>query len=272
MYLTVVVDNMCGNNRLWGEHGLSIYIETPRGNVMMDTGQGHSLFHNMTELDISRESIDHLVLSHGHYDHCWGANQLLVRRPDLPLWASENINAGHGRRRTGKKPIDIGHSLDMKWKNCHLISGPTEIVPNLWAFTVPPESRDPEFVPDTPGLVSPAGDGKWEIDQFPDDMSLLVKGSFGTSIIMGCAHSGAVNIMRYAAKEFGESSFYSVTGGMHLVSSSTEKCNRVAEALKEEFTVEKWRPCHCTGFKAAAILSNQFKDLQWASSGTRMEI
>ena len=60
-----------------GEHGLSVLIEHAGGNVLFDTGQGHTIMHNLACLKKDPAQIDAVVLSHGHYDHTGGLKQVL---------------------------------------------------------------------------------------------------------------------------------------------------------------------------------------------------
>ena len=44
--LTVLSENRVVNPKLIAEQGLSIWAETPNGNILFDTGQMHALIHN----------------------------------------------------------------------------------------------------------------------------------------------------------------------------------------------------------------------------------
>jgi 7,8-dihydropterin-6-yl-methyl-4-(beta-D-ribofuranosyl)aminobenzene 5'-phosphate synthase len=96
---------------LVAEHGLSILIRIFQNNrsqtVLFDTGwSGSGLIHNMKHLGVDPDSIDAIVLSHGHIDHCGGLIEVLdsishpipvVAHPDvfLPVryleWETESI-------------------------------------------------------------------------------------------------------------------------------------------------------------------------------------
>ena len=104
-------------------------------------------------------------------------------------------------------------------------------------------------------------------DTFADDLSLLVEGEQGVSLLLGCAHSGLPNILAYARDHFGVKSFHTVIGGTHLSAFSGAKLTASIEAMKA-FDVRHWRPNHCTGFAAAAALACQFSDVQWAGAGS----
>lgn len=269
MRLTVIVDNLCGSPNLLGEHGLSLMVETPRGSLLFDTGQGSSLIHNMGELGFSVNDVNKVCLSHGHYDHCGGLPQLLRRKPDLEIWASVAVGAPHFSGKSDS-PAFIGMDLNLRHRNFIPVKEPTEILSGLWAFSVPVDKRAKDFI-HTGKLLVPRGEG-WEQDPFEDDLSLLAMGTYGPSLILGCAHSGVMNIMRYVRDTFGYDNFYSVVGGTHLSSVPKDRLTDELEDLKKEFKVDKWRPNHCTGFIPASLLASMNEDVQWASSGTFIEL
>jgi 7,8-dihydropterin-6-yl-methyl-4-(beta-D-ribofuranosyl)aminobenzene 5'-phosphate synthase len=46
--------------------------------ILFDTGSGETLPHNAAALDVDFSQISHLILSHGHYDHTGGVEQVLA--------------------------------------------------------------------------------------------------------------------------------------------------------------------------------------------------
>jgi len=248
-----------------------MFLETPRGNLLFDTGMGWSLLHNASELNIDLSSVDQVVLSHGHYDHTWGLNQLLLRRGSIPVWAHDKFDSPHYSFRNMKRNY-IGSSLDRTRLDLKLVEGITEITENVWAITLEEGERDPELLPVDSKLVIPGKDGTLEQDPILDDLSLLIRGSKGYTVILGCAHAGVVNILEKASRITGAREFYSVIGGMHMVSQSTLFIDRTVQALTGSFSVTKWRPNHCTGFKAALSLGKIVEDIEWACSGNTMEL
>ena len=68
--LRVLTDNRVRKGKCFAEHGLSFLIKTDKQNVLFDTGCKDVYLKN----DIYGEvkTVKHIVLSHGHYDHCGG--------------------------------------------------------------------------------------------------------------------------------------------------------------------------------------------------------
>ena len=145
-----------------------------------------------------------------------------------------------------------------------------DICPGVTAFTVPQSERDPRWIC-TKNLFEKTEDGRIAPDSFEDDLSLLVRTEKGASVLLGCAHAGLPNILGYAARHFGIDRFEAVIGGTHLSSVAREDYPAWMAELAQ-YNVRRWRPCHCTGFAAAAELARRFNDVDWASAGTVHEL
>ena len=72
MKIITLVENTTENECFTAEHGLSIYIETEKHKLLLDTGQTDALIHNAETLGIDLSEVDTVILSHGHYDHSGG--------------------------------------------------------------------------------------------------------------------------------------------------------------------------------------------------------
>lgn len=269
MRLSFVVDDHCGRSPLLAEHGLAVLVETPRGTFLFDSGAGRALSWNARALDIDLRKVDAVIASHGHYDHTGGLAELVALRGAFPLYAHEAFR-GHKIAVRGGTERFIGCHLAIDSVDFRPVRGVTEIAEGLWAVTTPSENRDPALVPQTPALRL-REDGEVRVDPMEDDLSLVMRGRQGFSVLFGCAHAGAANILRAVSEAFGTRSFYAVCGGMHLVGQKAEFVDAVIKALSA-FDVACWRPGHCTGLKALCALDRAFGDVQWASAGTSFEV
>ena len=267
MQLTVVVENFCTNRLLKAEWGYSLYLESDKTRLLLDTGsEMHSLMHNMRVLKIDPSRIDHIVFSHAHFDHTGGLVDAILAAPLARRWGSSAMSVqrwsdADKKRNGGGGPLFANILTDPfdTW---------AQITDEVIAFTVPASERDPRFV-NSKNMWEETPDGEKIPDTFKDDVSLLVKGERGASIVLGCAHAGLPNILRYAQKTFNVGSFDTVLGGTHLSAASAEELPVWIEALKA-FYVKRWRPNHCTGFKAATAMAKVFDDVDWAGCGTRI--
>ena len=72
MKIITLVENSCGHEDCIAEHGLSVYIETRKHRLLLDTGQSDAVVKNAEVLGVDLSLVDTVVLSHGHYDHSGG--------------------------------------------------------------------------------------------------------------------------------------------------------------------------------------------------------
>ena len=72
MKIVTLVENTCGHEACIAEHGLSLYIETEKHKLLLDTGQTDAVVKNAEVLGIDLSAVDTVILSHGHYDHSGG--------------------------------------------------------------------------------------------------------------------------------------------------------------------------------------------------------
>ena len=77
MKITVLIDNRCSRADLVAEHGLSLFIETDAHRILVDTGLSGKAFDNAEKLGIDIQTVDYLVLSHGHIDHTGGLRRFV---------------------------------------------------------------------------------------------------------------------------------------------------------------------------------------------------
>ena len=72
MKIVTLVENTCGYEGCIAEHGLSIYIETEKHKLLLDTGQTDAVVKNAEVMGVDLSLVDTVILSHGHYDHSGG--------------------------------------------------------------------------------------------------------------------------------------------------------------------------------------------------------
>ena len=83
-------------------------VQTPDKTILVDTGHGRELFHNLSELGVSPEEIDVLLLTHMHGDHIGGMlrdgeaafpnAELYIAQPEYDYWTDSlmtNRNAAN---------------------------------------------------------------------------------------------------------------------------------------------------------------------------------
>jgi 7,8-dihydropterin-6-yl-methyl-4-(beta-D-ribofuranosyl)aminobenzene 5'-phosphate synthase len=253
--VTVLVENTAQGQGLLAEHGLAYWIECGGQRVLFDTGQGAVLEHNAARLGIPLGLADAVVLSHGHYDHTGGLSHVLQTGRHCPIYLHPDAFAKKFTRDKNGTAREIGvpeASETAAWAhNSPLIltKEPTEIVPDLMVTgTVPRETA----FEDTGGPFY-LDARLQEPDPILDDQSLFFQAVEGTVVLLGCAHAGVINTLRYVQRLTGDQPIHAVLGGMHLGRASRERMAQTIDAF-HQLNIARLGPAHCTGLAATAEL------------------
>ena len=271
MKLTILVDNFVTAAKvgLLGEWGYSALLETPAGALLIDTGaSGRVLLNNMKVLGHDPAKLSCLALSHGHDDHTGGLTALLEAAPQVrgKVYASPFAT----RERLEGESLRPAGGLALREVSFLSVEGRVEILPDVWAFDVPPAGRNASYV--TRGHMFERGeDGEVRPDTFADDLSFLVRGERGWSLLLGCAHAALPNIVTRVAELFGLDEFDTIAGGTHMKSLEPWELAQWTSVMSE-WPVQRWRLNHCTGFRPAARIAQIHADADWAGVGTTLEI
>jgi len=271
--ITVLVENTAGGRGLLGEHGLALWVEAGSKQAIFDTGQGMALEHNARHLEIPLGSANVIVLSHGHCDHTGGLTQAL----NAALQARVFAHPGAFRKKYIRKDDGTAHSIgipsldensiqeqtsEMVW-----ITQPKEICEGLFVTGEIPRTTDFE---DTGGPFF-LDEGCQKPDALMDDQAMFFESAAGTVVILGCAHAGVINTLRYIQQLTDNRPIHAVIGGMHLINASLERIDRTIEDIRK-VGVDYLAPNHCTGMIAMMKLWTAFPDrCHTCSVGTTME-
>lgn len=262
--ITILCENLVGRLVGTGEHGFSAFVETDRGNYLFDTGSGRSIVPNSLTLNKDLKSIRKIFLSHGHYDHTGGISEVLKVKGKVDVHAHPHVFLDRIAV-LKEKDREIKRFIGIRYKKRYLESLGANFVFNTdfmevekGLFLTGEVPRQTAFEKPDPRLFSEI-DGRTTHDLFLDDQSLILDTDKGIVLILGCAHSGMINIIHHVMNKMGKEKFHAILGGTHLDFLTPEQLEESINSLKK-MEVEKIGVSHCTGMRAAFRLNQEFGD------------
>lgn len=257
---------------LVGEWGLSMLAQSRRGSqdrsLLIDFGYSPAtLLNNMALLKVRPETIDAMVLSHGHYDHFGGLSGFLlatrgVLKAKLPFYVGGEecfCTRMIGKNQYGaldrQAVLDAGLVL-------MTAEGPAIVADH--AFTTGRIAQTSFETPLTPtlekvGIVSGFGCFPDKVDPakntgdfVPDDFAHEIATNFvlkgkGLVILTSCSHRGVINTIKQAQAAAGIEKVHAVIGGFHLVPPLNDDYFRKTIAELKDINPDYLMPAHCTG-------------------------
>ncbi len=252
--ITTLIDNLAPRSPLVGEHGLSILIEAPGKNILMDVGQGNGFIKNAKTLGIDLSSITDLVISHGHYDHTGGLEEFIKINKTAKIYIKPD--AVKNKLRKNKTYIGIPKNIrEMLQERATFVSENIEIsknihlIANIETFNQEETNYQGMFINEEGAIVQ---------DTFEDELFIAIIKDNKVSIINGCAHKGITNIMRTTTKIF-NMPINILFGGLHLNASGEKRRKNIIEQIKN-INAEKIITNHCTGLLAFHELKTIFEN------------
>ncbi len=257
--ITVLVENTAQGMGILAEHGLAWWIEWGDRRLLFDTGQGAVLVSNAYKLGVSVRRCDAVAISHGHYDHTGGLADVLRNSQRLPVYVHpaalepKYARTGQGPAREIGIPFPSLRALREHALDIVATESPTTLWDGLKLTGPVPRTTDFE---DTGGLFF-LNEVCSKPDPLIDDQSLFFEADGGVVVLLGCAHAGVVNTLRYVRELSGGTPFRAVLGGMHLVGASPERVERTIAELRR-LEIDTFAPGHCTGTAAVAAIWKAF--------------
>ncbi len=252
-------------SELKATHGLALYIETKSHKILFDLGPDNTLFENAAKRKIDLSKVDTVIISHGHFDHGGALKKFLEMNSLANIYVQKEAFEPHYSKTLCFK-IPVGIDRDLKSnRQIVLLNGDYKIDDELSLFTV--DTTEKCYSPANRALYDEKGR-----DTFRHEQNLIISEN-KTVLIMGCGHSGVVNIME-AAKNYHPSL---CIGGFHLFNPFTKKSvskdllHNIAAEL-QNYKDTEFYTCHCTGKKAFGYLSHHMKQIHYMSCGETVEI
>ena len=276
--VTTLVENTAGTPFTIGEWGQSLLVEADGQKILFDTGPSALITKNATALGVDIATVDRIVLSHGHYDHTGGLQEVLVKiRESVKHTAGIEIIA-HPDVFTPKyfyiedfveKYIGIPfprEELEELGARFILSEDSVRLSENM--LTTGEVEISVDFEKIDKDLHVKEGEEQVH-DKLADDMGIIIKTDQGLVILLGCGHRGIINTLLHAQKVTGIKQIYAVIGGTHLISADKQQMQSTIDAIKG-FNIKKLGVSHCTGLKSAAVLAHEFEGaFFFNSAGTK---
>lgn len=268
MKITAIVENVSKSDTLLSQYGLSLFVETESGNIVVDAGQDNLSLDNFYTLGLNPTSINALVISHNHFDHIGGLQYYIDATSDneIPVYISANISSIIISKRFLRRRVVVSRNelVENNQKRMQFVKNSLQILPNVYACVV--QEADATFLCKDKKLRMIDGKGRMIPDDFRHEIYVAVIEDDSIKIISPCSHMGIINIISDAQKRFGLP-VKCFVGGLHLrgESSNSLNCSKdyifmLADKLNET-QLENLYTCHCTGFKAYSMLKQRLNDL-----------
>lgn len=267
MELRVLEDNNTFIDMYYlGEPAVSYYIEEGNDKILFDTGYSGAFMKNAELMNINLDSVNKLVISHGHDDHTGGLkvffdgkkNIELISHPDCFDYKEDNTGLYIG------SPL----SKDELSRMCklNLSKDPIKVSEHIIYLGEIPSLNDFE----TRYAIGKkmVDDEKFE-DTINDDSAIVYQSEKGLFVITGCSHSGICNILEYAKKVCDDNRIYGVIGGFHLFDIN-ERLEKTINYLADN-NIELLYPCHCISLNAKIEMAKKL-DIKEVGVGLDIKI
>lgn len=270
---TLIEDSLGGPLALRNEHGLSflVEIETPRTQILFDTGQSGNFIYNAGLLNVDLAQTDKIIISHGHYDHSGGLKAFVQT---FGSGFELLVGTGFFTPKYGKNDgawEDLDNNFDREYlvqkgiQTTIIKEDKKEISPGVYALTNFP--RTCKFEKTNTRFYTYNGQN-YELDRFTDEVVIVLEVKAGLVVLLGCSHPGLVNIIEAVRSRFSKP-IHCIIGGTHLVEADDRRLARTCQYL-QGLNLSLLGISHCTGEKATEYLKKTEERFFLNSTGTSL--
>ena len=260
MKITVLIDNRCSRADLVAEHGLSLFIETDAHRILVDTGLSGKAFDNAEKLGIDIQTVDYLVLSHGHIDHSGGLRRFVEINNTARIIASRLVlNYQYFSNRGGKlhslSPDEDVIRQNMERfvfidDNYQIDSGICAVFTRNANYPQPKGNR----------YLSIGGDGSMLPYNADDEIALCLNIDGRLTIVSPCSHRGLLNIAEDCCNYMKNNNLTAFVGGLHLLDGEEDDLELLSSLFIIKYPSAHLYTGHCTGNGVCERLGERLKE------------
>lgn len=246
MKIITLMENTPGREECFYEHGLSVYVETEKHKLLVDTGATDAFLQNAGTLGIDLRQVDTVILSHGHYDHSGGLLALTEKNSIARIYMQKSATLDYySLREEGETYIGIDKEISAL-SQVELLEGDKRIDEELFLFSGISGRR--LWPHSNLRLKRKVGDALVQ-DTFDHEQCLVVEQEGKRILLSGCAHNGILNILDKYREIYGDNPDM-VISGFHMMrkeysEADMEDIRSTARELAKLKTV--FYTGHCTG-------------------------
>ncbi|HBU56822.1 MAG TPA: MBL fold metallo-hydrolase [Gemmatimonadetes bacterium] len=252
--VTILSSNLANGNSV-GEWGLSALVQADGACVLFDAGRHpETVIHNAEVLGADLSCVTDLVLSHHHFDHTTGVLPILEALGNHS--SIERVHVARGFFRPRRVPsrsgaeeanqmIEERQSLENAGLEVIIHDGPSEILKGVWVTGPVPRPHSEE---NYPVQVRIKESGTWVADWVPESQGLTIVTEEGHIVLLGCGHSGVVNMLTHVQSAISDHPIHALMGGLHLFNATDQTLGWTTDRLRE-IGVKHLMAGHCTGIE-----------------------
>ena len=263
--ITILTENRPSPTRpeLLCEHGLSVWVESPAGNFLVDAGASDVFVRNAGMLGVDLATTTAIILSHAHRDHTGGMAYLPDSLKNKPIYCTNNLFQ--------QKCYSVRGGVR------HDISAPAlKIARNLPELPIKLISAEDFGYPQPVAnrYLSIEKDGVEVADDFAHELTVVLPTSEGLVIISPCSHRGVANIIATCQRVCCEERVVAFIGGLHLpdYEGVESEARLVANSIRQVAPEAHIYTGHCTSDRAIEVLGELLPNLHKLHTGLKIEI
>lgn len=253
MRIVTLIENTPGREGCLYEHGLSVYVETGKHKLLVDTGATDAFLKNADCLGIDLRQVDTVILSHGHYDHSGGILAFAELNQTAQIYMQKTAGADYySVHEDGEEYIGIDKEI-LALPQVKLLDGDLRIDEELALFT---DISGRRLWPEGNLRLKRRLGNESVQDTFDHEQCLVISGEGKKILLSGCAHNGILNILDRYREIYGDEPDM-VISGFHMMRKeySEEDIEDIRSTAKELTQLKTiFYTGHCTGPVAFSIM------------------